>query len=212
MRPITLSKVLTANNATAIVSKAALAAAGFLPLNGSSTSANLVVNGTFATTANWTLASPWSIAAGVLTFNGTNVGSPVAQGALSATLISGHSYTLTYDVTVSAALTNMSLANMGPSNGDVALSVSAGTGQSATFTYGRTTPDNQIYIKANGTSANSSLDNLILVGARLQLSMTTRRSTRFPSMVRLPARSVSARIPPALRRGLCRTATLIRLR
>jgi hypothetical protein len=181
MRPITLSKVLTANNATAIVSKAALAAAGFLPLNGSSTSANLIVNGTFATTANWTLASPWSIAAGVLTFNGTNVGSPVAQGALSATLISGHSYTLTYDVTVSAALTNMSLANMGPSNGDVALSVSAGTGQSATFTYGRTTPDNQIYIKANGTSANSSLDNLILVDntASTPVTLDTQRRVLF---------------------------------
>lgn len=164
MRPVVLSKVLTASNATAIVSNAALAAAGFLPLNGGGTgnAANLVSNGTFATSTGWTTNSPWSIAGGVLVFNGsgTNV---LAQGNLSATLISGHSYTITYDVAVTATLSALALQNMGPSNANVTLSFTAGTGKSVTFTYGKTTPDNQLYIIASGTTANSSLDNISLV-------------------------------------------------
>ena len=180
MRPITLSKVLTANNATAIVSKAALAAAGLLPLNGSATTANLVVNGAFASSSGWTTNSPWSIAGGVLVFNGsgTNI---LAQGNLSATLVSGHSYTLTYDVTAAAAMTSWSLQNMGPSNGNVSLSTSAGTGQSVTFVYGKTTPDDQIYIIGTGTSSNSSLDNLILVDntTSTPITLDTQRRVLF---------------------------------
>lgn len=120
----------------------------------------LLLNGTFSAGTDWTLATPWTIGSGLLTYNGTG-SFPIATGTTSGVLVTGATYIFTYDLTTVTPPGFFALANMNVANGNVTLDPVAGVGKTVSFVYGKTVPAATCDVVSN-SAANFSMDNVLL--------------------------------------------------